>query len=90
LNEVQAAPVAAPQEALSGREAEVLCLLAQGHSNKQIANRLHIGETTVKSHVSNVLAKLGMASRTQAALYAVQSRLVSQECFGQTGDTTIG
>src|SRR5512143_3055092 len=61
LNEVQAAPVAAPQEALSGREAEVLCLLAQGHSNKQIANRLHIGETTVKSHVSNVLAKHGMA-----------------------------
>ncbi len=90
LNEVQAAPVAAPQEALSGREAEVLCLLAQGHSNKQIANRLHIGETTVKSHVSNVLAKLGMASRTQAALYAVQSRLVSQECLGQSGDTTIG
>lgn len=90
MNEVQAAPAPPLQEALSGRESEVLCLLAQGRSNKQIANRLHIGETTVKSHVSNVLAKLGMASRTQAALYAVQSGLVPQDCFGQAGDTTGG
>lgn len=60
---------------LSEREIEVLCCLARGQSNKEIAAHLQIGETTVKSHVSNVLAKLGLASRTQAALYAVQAGL---------------
>ena len=63
--------------ALSERETEVLRCLARGQSNKEIAAHLRIGETTVKTHVSNVLAKLGLASRTQAALYAVQSGLLS-------------
>jgi two-component system, NarL family, response regulator LiaR len=82
MNEVQTLSAHGGQEALSGRESEVLCLLAQGKSNKEIASGLHIGETTVKTHVSSVLAKLGLVSRTQAALYAVQAGLVSRDCWG--------
>jgi len=55
---------------LSPREKEVLGLMAEGMSNQDIAATLHIGEKTVKSHVSNVLAKLGVTDRTQAAVYA--------------------
>jgi DNA-binding NarL/FixJ family response regulator len=51
-------------------------LLAEGLSNKEIAGRLFISEKTVKTHVSNVLQKLGVADRTQAALLAVRQRLV--------------
>ncbi len=64
-------------EMLTERETEVLRLLAQGQSNKEIAATLTIGEKTVKTHVSNILSKLGVQSRTQAALYAVRIGLVS-------------
>lgn len=64
-------------ETLTERETEVLRLLAQGMSNSEIARELIIGEKTVKTHVSNILAKLGVPSRTQAALYAVRIGLVS-------------
>ena len=64
-------------EALTERETEVLRLLAQGQSNKQIAQGLHITEKTVKTHVSNILGKLGVQSRTQATLYAIRIGLVS-------------
>jgi DNA-binding NarL/FixJ family response regulator len=64
-------------EALTERETEVLRLLAQGQSNKEIAHALSIGEKTVKTHVSNILSKLSVPSRTQAALYAVRIGLVS-------------
>jgi two-component system, NarL family, response regulator LiaR len=66
-------------EALTEREIDVLRLLAQGQANKQIANNLRIGEKTVKTHVSNILAKLSVPSRTQAALYAVRIGLVSAD-----------
>jgi len=66
-------------EALTEREVDVLRLLAQGQANKQIASNLRIGEKTVKTHVSNILAKLGVPSRTQAALYAVRIGLVSAD-----------
>jgi NarL family two-component system response regulator LiaR len=66
-------------EKLTERETEVLRLLAEGKANKEIATSLHIGETTVKTHVSNILMKLGVPSRTQAALYAVRIGLVSGE-----------
>jgi two-component system, NarL family, response regulator LiaR len=71
--------VSAPEspEALTERETEVLRLLAQGQSNKQIAHSLHIAEKTVKVHVSNILGKLGVQSRTQATLYAIRIGLVS-------------
>jgi NarL family two-component system response regulator LiaR len=62
---------------LTERETEVLILLARGKANKEIARELHIGQQTVKSHVSNILAKLGAHSRTQAALYAVRMGLLS-------------
>jgi DNA-binding NarL/FixJ family response regulator len=79
--------VKAPEspETLTERETEVLRLLAKGQSNKEIAQGLVIGEKTVKTHVSNILAKLGVPSRTQAALYAVRIGLVSADAAGQHG-----
>jgi DNA-binding NarL/FixJ family response regulator len=59
-------------EMLTERETEVLRLLAEGLANKQIATALMISENTVRTHVSSILAKLGVQSRTQAALYAAQ------------------
>jgi DNA-binding NarL/FixJ family response regulator len=64
-------------EKLTEREKDVLRLLAQGNTNKEIASELVIGIKTVKTHVSNILTKLGVTSRTQAALYAVHIGLVS-------------
>lgn len=66
--------VRAPEspETLTERETDVLRLLAQGKANKEIAQALFIGENTVKTHVSSILVKLGVQSRTQAALYARQ------------------
>jgi DNA-binding NarL/FixJ family response regulator len=71
--------VRAPEnpQALTDRETGVLSLLANGKANKEIALQLHISETTVKTHVSNILTKLGVPSRTQAALYAVRIGLAS-------------
>ncbi len=76
--------VRAPErpEALTERETDVLRLVAEGKANKEIAYSLRIGEKTVKTHVSNILAKLGVQSRTQAALYAVKIGLVSQPVTG--------
>jgi DNA-binding NarL/FixJ family response regulator len=62
-------------EELTEREREVLVLLAAGRSNKEIARQLHVTERTVKGHVGNVLGKLGLASRTQAAIYAMRHGL---------------
>jgi DNA-binding NarL/FixJ family response regulator/class 3 adenylate cyclase len=67
---------AAPVEPLTAREKEVLSQLAKGASNKEIAYELGITERTARTHVSNILGKLGLASRTQAALYAVEHKLV--------------
>jgi DNA-binding NarL/FixJ family response regulator len=64
-------------EALTGRETEVLRLMAQGFSNKQIARSLNNTEKTIKTHVSRILSKLGVQSRTQATLYAIRTGLVS-------------
>jgi NarL family two-component system response regulator LiaR len=73
--------VRAPEspEKLTERETDVLRLLALGRANKEIALELNIGEKTVKTHVSSILRKLGVPSRTQAALYAVRIGLVSME-----------
>lgn len=59
-----------PLRQLTPRELEVLTLLAEGLSNKALAKRLNVGEKTVKTHVSSLLAKLGLKDRTQAALFA--------------------
>jgi NarL family two-component system response regulator LiaR len=63
-------------ELLSPRELDVLSMLARGRSNREIARHLTISEETVKTHVSRILAKLGVADRTQAAIVALQHRLV--------------
>ena len=65
-----------PAEALTERELEVLSLVGHGRSNKEIATDLGITERTARTHVSNILGKLGLQSRTQAALYAVERKLV--------------
>jgi DNA-binding NarL/FixJ family response regulator len=67
---------AGPTETLTERETEVLRLLAEGKANKEIAHRLQLSEGTIKTHVSIILAKLGLQSRTQAALYAATTGLL--------------
>jgi NarL family two-component system response regulator LiaR len=66
-------------EPLTPREMDVLRLLAQGHSNKEIARSLHLVEETVKFHVRHILAKLGVQSRTQAVLAAIRLGIVSAQ-----------
>jgi|SRR5947209_3947818 len=81
MREVQ---VPESRELLTEREAQVLRLIAQGRANKQIARDLQIGDKTVKTHVSNILSKLGVESRTQAALHAVGLGLVSAADIGNS------
>ncbi|WP_127585356.1 response regulator [Paenibacillus koleovorans] len=66
---------AAPHEELTEREMEVLRLIAKGKSNQEVADELYIGVKTVKFHVTNILAKLGVEDRTQAAIYAFKNGL---------------
>lgn len=91
--QVQLAPKAAlrlvaeirqPQspDKLTEREIDVLRLVARGKANKEIARELGIGEKTVKSHVSNILSKLGVSSRTQASLYAASIGLIESSESG--------
>jgi two-component system, NarL family, response regulator LiaR len=77
--------VRAPEspEELTERETEVLKLLARGRANKQIAASLFVSEKTVKAHVSSILMKLGVQSRTQAALHAVRAGLVRVDELGE-------
>jgi DNA-binding NarL/FixJ family response regulator len=65
-----------PLAELTEREREVLILVAKGQANKEIAGALGITERTARTHVSNILGKLGLASRTQAALFAVREGLI--------------
>lgn len=69
---------------LTQREVEVLRLVAQGLDNRKIAETLVISEATVRTHVSNILGKLHLASRTQAALYALREGLTSLDEFDET------
>jgi NarL family two-component system response regulator LiaR len=78
LNElVQPAEHMTTRDALTQREVEVLQLIAQGFENKDIAKQLFISEATARTHVSNILSKLHLASRTQAALYALKEGIAS-------------
>jgi NarL family two-component system response regulator LiaR len=76
------------EDPLTAREVEVLKLLAQGLTNQEIADKLIIEESTVASHISNILGKLHLANRTQAALYALREGLASlnqADNFSETG-----
>jgi len=74
-----AAPPERRDDGLTPREREVLRLIAGGLANKAIALRLGLSERTVKTHVSNILTKLGLTDRTQAAVYALRHGLVGPE-----------
>lgn len=63
-------------DGLTNREIEVLRLIAQGMINKEIGNKLFISEKTVKNHVSNIFRKIDVADRTQAAIYAINNKIV--------------
>ena len=71
------APDRAASEAFTARELEILGLLTEGHSNPEIARRLHLAHGTVRNYVSVILGKLGVSDRTQAAVEAIQRGLVS-------------
>jgi DNA-binding NarL/FixJ family response regulator len=75
-------PEALP-EPLTERETEVLTLIARGMANKQIAREMFVAVSTVKTHVNNLYHKLGVTSRTQAALYAARVGLVPTEDLGE-------
>ena len=67
------------EEDLTTREKDVLRLIARGNSNKEIAASLNISEKTVKNHVTNILQKLHLSDRTQAALYAVRRKMAGED-----------
>lgn len=69
-------PVAAPPERLTPRELQVLRLLTQGCTNREIAHQLKISVGTVKAHVEHIIAKLGVSDRTQAAVHAIERGLL--------------
>jgi NarL family two-component system response regulator LiaR len=75
MSELAGGPPKRPEDELTDREREVLACIARGRSNKEIGEDLFISEKTVKTHVGNILDKLGLADRTQAALYAVKHGL---------------
>lgn len=79
-------PPEPPPLPLTPRETEVLCLLAQGLDNEAIAQRLVVTKRTVQNHVSNIYGKLGVASRTEAALYAIRHGLVQVSPAGDERD----
>jgi NarL family two-component system response regulator LiaR len=74
-------PETTPVEPLTEREIEVLRWVAQGMCNEEIADRLDISERTVRSHMTNILGKLQLTNRTQAALYALREGLASLDEF---------
>jgi len=77
LNEAFDSDTAIPDEhGLTDRELEVLKLIATGATNQEIGANLHISRGTVKNHVSNILARLGLEDRTQAAIYALKNKLI--------------
>ena len=76
MNQLRSKPKKPLLEELTKREKEVLLLIGEGKTNSQIAEELYIGLKTVKTHVSNILGKLGVNDRTQAAVYAIRNGMV--------------
>ena len=78
IEQVRAAAKPAPEDVLSAREREILAHLARGLSNKELARTLEVAESTVKIHVQHILRKLNLASRVQAAIWAVEHGVAKQ------------
>ena len=72
-----------PGNELTEREREVLALVARGYTNKQIADTLYVSEKTARNHVSHILEKLGLSRRSEAAVFAVEHKLVPPREHGQ-------
>ena len=79
MQQVRQEATSAPLDHLTSREREILLLIARGLSNAEIAQQLVLGHQTVKGHVSNILSKLHLADRTQAAIYAWRSGLLRDD-----------
>lgn len=79
MTHLQARPAAGTPEPLTGRESEVLALLARGWGNRKIAQELALSEVTVRAHVGRILHKLGASTRVEAALHALRAGLVRLE-----------
>ena len=79
MSSLRAAPRDDPAAQLTPRELEILSLVGEGKANKEIATELTISERTARTHVSNILRKLGLSSRTQAALWAVREGFVKSD-----------
>jgi NarL family two-component system response regulator LiaR len=75
--DIRAKETVSPAEKLTDREMDVLSLIAQGLSDKDIASQLTVSKATVRYHVTNILTKLHLENRTQAALYAIREGYVS-------------
>ena len=91
LQELNLSPKPPPNaEPLTGREVEVLRMVAQGKSNRQIADELVLSPGTVRAHLSNILSKLHLASRTQATLYALREGLAFLEDADLSSTETDG
>lgn len=78
MRSLQQPATPAPVSLLTEREQEVLRMIGRGLSNQEIAESLSISKSTVRTHISNVLSKLGLSNRTQVALYAVEAGLVNK------------
>jgi DNA-binding NarL/FixJ family response regulator len=68
-----------PEHTLSDREREVLALVAQGQTNGEIAEKLHVSAHTVRNHVTNILGKLGVSRRVEAATYAIKEGIIDED-----------
>lgn len=79
LTRMRSKPSTSLHETLTAREREILLLIAQGKTNQEIADQLFIALKTTKVHVSNILSKLEVQDRTQAAIYAYQNKLIEEE-----------
>ena len=78
MSSLRVAPPDDPAAQLTPRELEILNLVGEGKANKEIATELTISERTARTHVSNILRKLGLSSRTQAALWAVREGVMKR------------
>jgi DNA-binding NarL/FixJ family response regulator len=85
MQEIRSEPKDTTEESLTPREKEILIWVAHGLPNKQIAQKVHISEATVRAHVSNIFSKLNLANRSQVVLYAIQKGWITPDNEAKTG-----